>query len=609
MALVALVFVAMCYWSWGKWADPLVDFGRELYTPWRLSEGDLMGQDVAPLFGPLSSAIHANLFLVFGVDHWTIFAANLAFLACFTLGIFWLIRELTNAWTAAAACIFQLCVFSFSQYFLTSGYNFIAPYSHEMTHGLGLTVLLLIATFQFLRHNQVRWLVLAGLAMGLTVLTKLEPALAALSVGLVFFVQRFRYLGISGKLVRQLAIFLGAGLSPVLICLWLLWGNRTGHQAWQLTSNAFAAFQHPEVSSLIFYQRIGGWDAPLLHLKQIGGASLFTGVAGASLYLADRHIARIPETPQRWTIAVIGLLLVIVGWPLWQNINGALLLPTFSLLATLYWSYRLIKSSAITTADSARIYALTAWSVASLVLLLKILLAPSWVFYGFALSLLATLQMVVFFCDSLPRFAAQRHQGGRLLRNVALLSFGLLAITMLRQSQLVYTMKSTTWNTPAGDLLILDPSVDSRSEHLQAVTDQLLHSLPEDATMAVIPEGVTLNFLLRRRNPTPYINLMPPELLIHGEDRILESWRDAPPDWVLWWPKDTREYGRGDFGLTGGYAARLGEWIENRYELVRRWDAPQGPIRLLKRRNLAEPQPSPATSIFPAGAGRSARLP
>ena len=49
-----MVFAALLWWSWRRWPDPLVDFGRELYVPWRINAGQVLYRDLASLFGPLS---------------------------------------------------------------------------------------------------------------------------------------------------------------------------------------------------------------------------------------------------------------------------------------------------------------------------------------------------------------------------------------------------------------------------------------------------------------------------------------------------------------------------------------------------------------------------
>jgi hypothetical protein len=108
------------------------------------------------------------------------------------------------------------------------------------------------------------------------------------------------------------------------------------------------------------------------------------------------------------------------------------------------------------------------------------------------------------------------------------------------------------------------------------------------STLAVLPEGVMVNWLLRSHNPTPFVNFMPPEFLLFGENRIVESFERAPPDYVMLIHKDTSEYGLPFFGPD--YGTRLASWVQERYEPVRLYgDPPLLPgsrfgIRVLRRR-------------------------
>ena len=52
-------------------------------------------------------------------------------------------------------------------------------------------------------------------------------------------------------------------------------------------------------------------------------------------------------------------------------------------------------------------------------------------------------------------------------------------------------------------------------------------------TLAVLPEGVMLNYLTRRNAPTRFITWMPPEVIFYGEANMLDALRTAPPAWVL----------------------------------------------------------------------------
>ncbi len=90
-------------------------------------------------------------------------------------------------------------------------------------------------------------------------------------------------------------------------------------------------------------------------------------------------------------------------------------------------------------------------------------------------------------------------------------------------------------------------------------------AVPPGASLAVLPEGVMINYLARRVNTTPHINFMPPEMLIFGEANILDSFKMHPPDYVILVHKDTCEYGVGLFGRDPHYGKEMMAWIGSHY--------------------------------------------
>ena len=100
-------------------------------------------------------------------------------------------------------------------------------------------------------------------------------------------------------------------------------------------------------------------------------------------------------------------------------------------------------------------------------------------------------------------------------------------------------------------------------EMAEALADLQQRLGPED-TLLVLPEGVMLNYLLRRRSPTRHVNFMPPELLIWGEETILAELKQSPPDVVAIVHKDTSEYGAARFGWD--YGQQIWDWIDDSYE-------------------------------------------
>ena len=91
--LTAALGLAMLAWTWGTWPNPYVDFGRELYVPWRLTEGDVLYRDIAWFNGPLSAYWNAMLFRGFGTGLRTLVFANLLAVVALVLILHSLLRR------------------------------------------------------------------------------------------------------------------------------------------------------------------------------------------------------------------------------------------------------------------------------------------------------------------------------------------------------------------------------------------------------------------------------------------------------------------------------------------------------------------------------------
>ena len=51
--------------SWMKWPDVLIDYGKELYIPWQLTEGRALYRDFEIFMGPLSFYFNSLVFRLF----------------------------------------------------------------------------------------------------------------------------------------------------------------------------------------------------------------------------------------------------------------------------------------------------------------------------------------------------------------------------------------------------------------------------------------------------------------------------------------------------------------------------------------------------------------
>jgi hypothetical protein len=222
--------------------------------------------------------------------------------------------------------------------------------------------------------------------------------------------------------------------------------------------------------------------------------------------------------------------------------------------------------------------------------------------YGFALAMPATLMFIVALLGWFPRWLDRGGGSGAIFRYCALV---ILAIVVALHVRIVHQQLSTpkTWVGTGRDSFKADAG---RAEPINDAVQQISSSVGLDQTVVAMPEGAMLNYLARRRNPTAFANFMPTEMEMFEESRILRSFQEHPPDFVVFVHKDTSEFGYRYFGTD--YGQSLMNWIAGNYEATWLWG--NWPLRekkfgiLLMRRLGAATQPSSAASGPAAAEGR-----
>src|ERR1700690_472332 len=131
LMLVAVVFALAAALSWRRWPDILVDFGIQLYLPWRISQGDVLYRNVMYLTGgPLSQYFNALLFKIFGVSFRTLIFANLTITAGMLVLVYRRFLMVADQLTATMIGLAIVLVFAFQHYVPVGNYNYVTPYCH-----------------------------------------------------------------------------------------------------------------------------------------------------------------------------------------------------------------------------------------------------------------------------------------------------------------------------------------------------------------------------------------------------------------------------------------------------------------------------------------------
>jgi len=567
--LCAFAFLWMVVLGWRKWADPLVDFGRELYIPWRIMEGDVLYRDVAAIFGPFSQYFNALMFRLFGVSITTLIFCNLAILAGLIVLIYRLFADACDRLTATAACLLLILVFGFSQYGGTANYNFVCPYAHEATHGVVLSVAMLFCLARQPRRPRVM-AALAGLCFGLVLLTKAEIAVAA---GLVLIA----WLGLGLTLCRAtmrlnarcVLILLTASLAPFLLFLTYFSTQMPAPQAIDGLLRMWTSLTVPGIADNPFYERCMGIDD--LRASAFAMLKAFAAIAGGGLAIALLELAvRGRRTLQADLGLAVGAAIVIVAMMRIDSLIRLDLSRAIPLVAMTGW---LVGTLAVLKCRGSReellkILPLWLWASFSLALLVKIVLQVQFFHYGFYLAMPAAVTFAVLVLWQVPNLLGGGKPRSLTFRGAALGALAAVIAPHLWVSQEAYSLKTMPLGRGADSFWTFTAEQHPVGLPFVRALDFIQNRMPTDATVVVMPEGVMLNYLSRRVNPTPYTNFMIVEMLIFGEDNILASFKRHSPDYVVLAHKDVAEYGLPPFGSDARYGKAIMDWVRAEYEPV-----------------------------------------
>ena len=584
LAGVLLSAAAVVAWTWRTWPDVISDSGRELYVAWQLASGRVLYRDVSYFNGPLSPYVNAAWFAVAGPGLAVLEIVNGA-LAALVGALTWrFARRLAGPREAAACALLFVTVFATGPLTAIGSFSWLIPYSHELTHGILLLLLLLFVIERWLDRGERSSLAAAGLLAGACLLTKPEIAIAAAAILATTLV-------LAGRKAAWRSLALAASLAiAVPLAAWAMLASAMPPAvALEGILGSWAHLTDSRLVAMPYFRMFLGTDRPLANL----GAMLSWSAAWLLVATSAVAAGRLARGRPRFG-AVLGTLAVIVGTAAaiaarhiipWLDVFRPLPLAALAVLA---WT----GAAAVRAADLAarRRSALTAAAAAgALALTLKmILFARAW-HYGFALGMPAAM-IAVGAMGALVRRATGA-VGGASAAAAGVLA-GVLAGTIAGHLGVMGAMvQARHVSVGSGRDAML---ADERGTTFARALDEIRQRFPDDATLAVLPDGVMLSYLARRPNSTPYIIGNPADVEIFGEERMLAAYRAHPPDVLAVTRCDTTIYGY-PLGFGRDYARALGAWLAGTYEPVITIDG--GPpssfgVAILRRRGYVSSRSS-----------------
>jgi 4-amino-4-deoxy-L-arabinose transferase-like glycosyltransferase len=550
--------------TWQKWPDLFVDFGVQLYVPWKLSTGAILYRDVAYLTGgPFSQYFDALVFRLFGASVLTLVFANLIILALLLLVVYRAFYRDGDQGTALMACLSILLAFAFEHYSDYGIFNYVTPYSEEIYHGLVLSVLAVALLGQWVKTQNPRVALASGFCAGLVFLTKAEVFLALVFAVMAALLLAWRISRQARSVLKGVCLMIASGLVPLLIFFFYFLRYGTCGQSLAWTCWAWTPLLTTSAARDPFYRWCLGLDAPRVYLHQ----TFLQFAALAAILAVCAIVFRFCHRGWR-ALAAWVVMAAALAWPAWhfkwEDCGHCLPLLCLTLLILLCRRAR--KSGW----QSATIFA-AIWTIFSLVMLAKLGFNTRIWHYGFALAMPAFVASVYLLFRVLPDALQKVGVPRKLWRSFIGAFLGLALFQLTLGSKFVYQKKTVPIASGADRLYTspaTEPLFDEPGPRMADAFSWMEANTPANTTVAALPAGAMMNFLLRRANPSGYLRWNPAELAAFGRTNMTRAFEQHPPDYVLLFGVDNSEFGYRFFGDKPAFGQDLVQWIDSHYRLI-----------------------------------------
>ncbi|NLO92234.1 MAG: glycosyltransferase family 39 protein [Elusimicrobia bacterium] len=526
MAANLIVMLAI---SWRKWADIWIDYGRELYTAWRLADGEPLYHSVDSMFGPLPSYLNAAVFKIFGPGVIQLALWNTALVLLFSIFLYRFCLSISNR-AAAVLCVIAFhSIFAFSQYTFMGSLNFICPYSHSLTYGVMLALLSCFAICRYAETGRFAMLAGAGILCGLAFLCKAETFLPPLLSGLVALAcrdisarHRARTLLLHQTLFLIFCAF-PAAVAAGALTLQMPLGTAISGILLQYKALIFSGIPDSYYGSVMGLENI---RQNMAHIAMhfLGYLALAaTGLAAARLYAKSGKNARL-----FLTLLFFALLAAIASTKAiflieWHNALRGLPLFLILLSGSALWKV-IVKIRS--RAGGYREIAMFTFSLFSILMLGKVFFNVWLGHYAFALAVPGTCLLIITLAHHIP--------GKSKPAETVILALILFCIAgFARNSAFVYGAK--TYPVSAGEDLMYDypPQHFTRGQTMNMALAYIARNLKVSESFATLPAGSMLNYLSRRPSPMKYVALNVTETAYYGEKTINSALESASPSHIF----------------------------------------------------------------------------
>ncbi len=544
---------------YGKQDAYLVDVGREAYIPWQMLNGKVLYKDIFNVYGPLGYQINALAYIILGIKLSTLYLMGFlnSLIICFAS--FFIVRIFSTKKTALCVTAMTMAVCIYIRTF----FNFIFAYSYSAVYALSGFLLSLLSMLLYMRDKKNAYLWLSFLFGGFSFANKIEnlPYFILLFLSLTFvienrkdwrkYVQAFCFFMIFPIVSFGILILQGANTVDFLNAFDLI--NRLVHApVVEYFYNAYGLYLNPLYIKLSFYYsfRLFLFVVPfglvfyfLNYLNKRFFSNRFLKIF-LNVVIFFTMIVAVTKAFQRFLPVSERLFC-------WLGLYAVIVLAVFSIV----FMYKFIKNkfsfSSVDLYDKMYFFLL----IAAISVSIKGISGITTECYGtFSLAALF-LPFVIFFVRYL-KFT----DGQVLEKTVVNLCFVIVISYLTANIMRIGEKPLYPVSTERGTIFVSE-LFKSQNEFIHYIKQ----TTQKDSVIVSVPEGAIINFLSDRKSNDMYYYLIPANVQVFGEEKILFDFKKNPPDYFIMNNVPYSPFNVGDFC---DYAKNVCTFVKDNYKPV-----------------------------------------
>ncbi len=538
-----VLFFIFLFLYWGRFGDPVIDCGREAYIPYAMADlGKVLFKDIICIYGPVPYYLNAFFVKLFGANLNTMYIIGAALSLIFLFGFYKFSKRFIGPGLAfalsgitIACCIFNPTIF-----------NYIFPYSYAMVYSLVFALFHLIYLFKFIDEIEslenssllsLKNLYTSAFLLSLCLLSKFDFIPCVLPFLIVLF--KYRKMLNLKAFLRIVAVF----LIPFLILFLIFLIQKVTLQDLMFNFKMISNMAHSP-SLEYFYTFSTGYffsfNKTFMFIVPFLVSLLCFALAGVLVYFASKIKNKFFQIFTQFAVSLV------FGSIIWFFSLDYIFIyiPLFVLIFFAFRCFVLLFECFKTKTLS-----LNKENFIPLVFILFTLLFSLKCLYGLSNLVYGTYYIpFVALSFTIALFIIFKKHGSLLITSLKN-SFCIIAVIFLLNNNFLFGYKNTPLKTVWGKFSIKKNTASSMNNAIKYLND----NLNGNDTVLVLPEGLMINYLLRKPSPSYNTSFTPLDFDAYGEKYLIDKFMDNQPKYLVLLPRNYKDYNKTfictDFGV------------------------------------------------------------